>query len=142
MGTYAVEILDALPDLDVLIVPVGAGSGACGCSIVAKTRRPQARVIGVQAAAAPTMQRSWQARRPVEAPMETVAEGLATRVPFENTQAVLREHLDDFVLVSEKAMEEAVRLLLEHTHNLAEEAGSASLAAAAAAASNRPRPRN
>jgi threonine dehydratase len=51
-------------------------------------------------------------------------------VPFENTQAVLREHLDYFVLVSEKAMEEAVRLLLEHTHNLAEEAGAASLAAA------------
>lgn len=133
VGTYAVEILDALPDLDVLIVPVGAGSGACGCSIVAKTRRPQARVIGVQAAAAPTMQRSWQARRPVEAPMETVAEGLATRVPFENTQRIMTHPtlgLDDFLLVDDAAMEQAIRLLLEHTRNVAEHAGAAPLAAA------------
>jgi threonine dehydratase len=62
--------------------------------------------------------------------MNTRAEGVATRVPFENTRVILREHLSDFVLVSEDAMEEAVRQLLEHTHNLAEEAGAAPLAAA------------
>ena len=91
VGTYAVEIFDALPELDVLIVPVGAGSGACGCGIVAGTRRPEARVIGVQAEAAPAMQQSWAAGRLATAPMETVAEGLATRVPFENTQGIMRD---------------------------------------------------
>lgn len=133
VGTYAVEIFDALPELDVLIVPVGAGSGACGCGIVAGARRPEARVIGVQAEAAPAMQKSWAAGRLATAPMETVAEGLATRVPFENTQRIMRDPkvgLADFVLVSDAEMEAAIRLLLEHTRNLAEHAGAAALAAA------------
>lgn len=130
VGTYALEIFEDLPDPDVLLVPVGAGSGAAGCCLVAKTLSPGSEVIGVQAERAPTAWLSWKEGRPVEAPMGTRAEGLATRVPFENTQRILREQLDDFVLVSEEAMEEAVRLLLEHTHNLAEEAGAAALAAA------------
>jgi len=62
--------------------------------------------------------------------MTTVAEGLATRVPFANTQAIMAKYLDDFVLVEDSALEEAVRLLLIHSHNLVEEAGAASLAAA------------
>ena len=65
--------------------------------------------------------------------MQTRAEGLATRVPFENTQRIMRDSrfgLDDFVLVGDEALEEAIRLLLEHTHNLAEHAGSAALAGA------------
>jgi threonine dehydratase len=130
VGTYAVEIFEDLPDAEVLLVSVGAGSGAAGCCIVAAAMAPGCRVVAVQAEQAPAAQRSWREGRPVEAPMRTRAEGLATRVPFENTQAILRRHLDDFVLVSEAALEQAVRLLLEHTHNLAEEAGAASLAAA------------
>ena len=62
--------------------------------------------------------------------MATRAEGLATRVPFPDTAAVLKAHLADFVLVEEEQLEEAVLLMLEHTHNLAEEAGAAALAAA------------
>jgi threonine dehydratase len=133
VGTYTLEIMESLPDVDVIIVPVGAGSGAASASLVAKTINPEVQVIAVQAERAPTIQRSWKAGHPVTAPMETDAEGLATRVPFENTLRMIRDPqigIDDFVLVSEEAMQDAVRLLLEHTHNLAELGGAAPLAAA------------
>jgi threonine dehydratase len=130
VGTYALEILEDLPDVDIIIVPVGAGSGVCGTAIVAKSINPKIKVIGVQSAQAPTMQQSWQQGRPVEAGMTTIAEGLATRMPFANTQSIMARYLDDFVLVEDMALEEAVRLLLVHSHNLVEEAGAASLAAA------------
>ena len=132
VGTYALEILEDLPGVEVIIVPVGAGSGAAGVCLVAGALNPAVEVIGVQAEKAPAAYLSWKQRRLVEAPMQTRAEGLATRVAFENTQDILRQGLEDFVLVSEEALEEAVLLLLEHTHNLAEEAGAAPLAAALA----------
>ena len=130
VGTYALEIVEDLPQVDTIIVPVGAGSGACGVGIVAKSINPAIEVIGVQSAQAPAMQRSWQAGRLVTAEMNTFAEGIATRVPFENTQRIMRKYLDDFVLVDDEAIKAAIVLLLEHTHNLAEGAGAASLAAA------------
>ena len=130
VGTYALEIVEELPGVDAIIVPVGAGSGVCATAIVAKAINPAIQVIGVQSAQAPAMQLSWSAGRPVSADMSTVAEGLATRIPFENTQRIMRKYLDDFVLVEDDAIEEAIVLLLEHTHNLAEGAGAASLAAA------------
>jgi CoA:oxalate CoA-transferase len=135
VGTYALEILEDLPDADVIVVPVGAGSGAAGVCLVAKTLRPGIEVIAVQAERAPAAYLAWKHGRPLPAKMETRAEAVATRVPFENTQRLLRDPergLDDFLLVSEQAMDEAVRLLLEHTHNLAEEGGAAPLAAALA----------
>jgi threonine dehydratase len=103
--------------------------------LVGKTLRPSLEVIAVQSEAAPAAWRSWSRGAAVEAPMQTRHEGLATRVPFENTQRILRDPalgLDDFVLVPEDAIDEAILLLLEHTHNLAEGAGAASLAAALA----------
>jgi threonine dehydratase len=130
VGTYALEILEELPDVDTIIVPVGAGSGACGTSIVAKTINPGIQVIGVQSAQAPALQLSWKAGKPVTAPMETFAEGIATRVPFKNTQQIMSRYLDDFVLVDDKDIKKAILTLLEHTHNLAEGAGAAPLAAA------------
>lgn len=130
VGTYALEIIEDLPDVDAIIVPVGAGSGVCATGIVAKTVNPAIQVIGVQSAQAPAIQMSWAAGKTVSAQMNTVAEGLATRVPFANTQRIMRKYLDDFVLVEDAAIEEAVLLLLEHTHNLAEGAGAAALAAA------------
>src|SRR5215468_9351765 len=63
VGTYALEIFDELPDLDILLVPVGLGSGICGASIVAAARSPSTRVIGVQSELAPAVTRSWQAGR-------------------------------------------------------------------------------
>jgi threonine dehydratase len=130
VGTYALEIVEDLPDVEVIIGPVGAGSGICGISIVAKTINPKIEVIGVQSAQAPAVQLSWQSGELVTAEMKTFAEGLATRVPFANTQKIMRQYLDDFVLVDDEAIKEAVLLLIQHTRNLAEGAGAASLAAA------------
>ena len=130
VGTYALEIVEELPAVDTIIVPVGAGSGACATAIVAKTINPGIQVIGVQSAQAPAMQLSWASGESVSAETNTVAEGLATRIPFANTQRIMRRYLDDFILVDDAAIEAAVLLLLDHTHNLAEGAGAASLAAA------------
>jgi threonine dehydratase len=130
VGTYALEIIEDLPDVEVIIGPVGAGSGVCGIGIVAKTINPKIQVIGVQSAQAPAMQLSWQSGKLVTAEMKTFAEGLATRVPFANTQQIMRQYLDDFVLVDDEAIKEAIVLHLQHTRNLAEGAGAASLAAA------------
>lgn len=130
VGTYALEIFEELPDVDVIVVPVGAGSGACGTSIVAKTINPDVEVIAAQSAQAPAMQRSWASGEMVTAEMKTFAEGVATRVPFENTQRIMRKYLDDFLLVDDDAIEEAILLFLEHTHNVAEGAGAVALAAA------------
>jgi threonine dehydratase len=130
VGTYALEILEALPAAEVIIVPVGGGSGAAGTCLVAKTVNPDIQVIGVQAEKAPSAYLTWLQRERVEAKMDTFAEGLATRAPFDLPQAILQRHLDHFELVSETALKEAVILMLEHTHNLAEGAGAAALAAA------------
>lgn len=130
VGTYALEILESLPDVETIVVPVGAGSGVCGVSIVAKSINPRIQIIAAQSAQAPTMQMSWAAGKTVTAPVTTFAEGVATRVPFENSQRIMRRYLDDFVLVDDRDIRAAVRLLLEHTHNLAEGAGAVSLAAA------------
>ena len=130
VGTYALEIMEDLPDVEVIIVPVGAGSGACGVSIVAKTINPNIEVIACQSAQAPAMQRSWLAGELVTAEMTTFAEGVATRVPFENTQQIMRQYLDDFVLVDDADILKAIRLMIEHTHNMAESAGAIPLGAA------------
>jgi len=130
VGTYALEIIEALPDVETILVPVGAGSGACGVSIVAKSINPKIEVIAAQSAQAPAMQLSWQRGQLVTAEMNSFAEGVATRVPFENTQRIMRRYLDDFVLVDDDDIRVAIKLLLEQTHNLAEGAGAVSLAAA------------
>ena len=130
VGTYGLEIIEDLPDVEVIIVPVGAGSGVCGTAIAAKTINPKIEVIGVQSAQAPAQQQSWQTATMQEAEMKTIAEGLATRIPFSNTQQIMAKYLDDFVLVDDSAIEEAVFLLLKHAHTSVEEAGAASLAAA------------
>lgn len=130
VGTHTLEILERQPDLDVLIVPVGAGSGACGAAIAANELRPECKVIGVQAAAAPAAYRSWKEGALVEDEMNTAAEGLQTRVGFELTVGIMRERLADFVLVSEDEIADATRQMIERTRNLIEPAGAAPLAAA------------
>jgi threonine dehydratase len=130
VGTHTLEILQQLPDAEVIIVPVGGGSGASGACIAAKAIDPTIQVIGVQAEKAPSAYLTWKARERVEAKMETFAEGLATRAPFMLPQSILWEHLDDFVLVSEEEMLRCIVAFLERTHNLAEGAAAASLAGA------------
>src|SRR4249919_1712323 len=101
VGTETLEILEEQPRTDVIVVPVGGGSGAAGACIVAKAINPAIRVIGVQSQAAPAAYRSWQAHQLVEDTMNTFAEGLATRTAFELPQRILWQWLDDFVLVSD-----------------------------------------
>jgi threonine dehydratase len=130
VATETLEILEAEPGIDVIIVPIGGGSGAAGACIVAKATSPAVRVVGVQSEEAPAAFRSWQARRLLEDRMETFAEGLATRTSFELPQRILWELLDDFVLVADDAIREAQALMIETTRNLVEAAGAAPLAAA------------
>ena len=129
MATYTLEILEDRPDTEVIVVPVGGGSGAAGACVVAKAVRPSVQVIAVQSEAAPAACRSWQAGTLVEDTTSTFAEGLATRTAFELPQRILRELLDDFVLVSEDALKAATRFMIEKTRNLVEQAGAAALAA-------------
>jgi threonine dehydratase len=130
VGTQTLELLEEQPEVDVLFVPVGGGSGAAGACIVAKALRPELRVVGVQSEAAPAAYRSWREGALVEDRMETFAEGLATRTAFELPQRILRELLDDFVLVSDDELRAGVVHYLEHARTVAEPAGAAALAAA------------
>jgi threonine dehydratase len=131
VATYALEMFEALPDADVVLVPVGGGSGACGCGLVRSWTGSRARVIGVQAEGADAFTRSWRTGTRVTADtVATFAEGMATRVTFDLTFEILQKELDDIVTLSEAELAEGVRLALEATHNLAEGAGAASLAAA------------
>jgi threonine dehydratase len=130
VGTETLEILEAQPGINTVIVPVGGGSGAAGACLAAKAVNPAIQVIGVQAEAAPAAYLSWKEGRRVEAKSETFAEGLSTGAPFDLPQAILRRDLDDFVLVSEAELKDAMRLTIEKTRNLVEGAGAAALAAA------------
>jgi threonine dehydratase len=130
VATQAVEILEAQPDVDVIIVPIGGGSGASGTCIAAKALNRTVQVVGVQSAEAPAAYRSWKERRLLTDRMGTIAEGLATRTAFELPQRILWEKLDDFTLVPDAEIRTAVKLMIETTRNLAEPAGAAPLAAA------------
>jgi threonine dehydratase len=129
VATYTVEILEAQPDTEVIVVPIGGGSGAAGACLVAKAARPSIQVIGVQSAAAPAARRSWQARALLTDDNSTMAEGLATGTSFKLPQQILWDKLDDFVLVSDDALRDANRTMIEKTRNLVEPAGAAALAA-------------
>jgi threonine dehydratase len=130
VGTQTLEILEQQPRIDVIIVPIGGGSGAAGACVAAKAINPAVRVIGVQSEAAPAACRSWRERSLVEDKMETFAEGLATRTAFELPQSILWRWLDDFLLVTDDEIRAAQALMIESTRNLVEAAGAAPLAAA------------
>ncbi len=130
VATHTLEVLEEQPDIQVVIVPVGGGSGAAGASLVAKTIDPRIQVIGVQSSASPAAYLTWRDRAWREAPNRTSAEGLATGAPFMMPQRILWEKLDDFLLVDDDALLAAVRLYLETAKTLAEPAGASPLAAA------------
>jgi threonine dehydratase len=131
VATASLELIEEVPDLDVIIVPVGGGSGACGHTIAAKVVNPRVQVIGVQAEGAPAVARSWRARQTVTTEaILTRAEGLATRAPFSLTLAMMWARLDEMVLVTDEEMEDGVRILLDTIRQVAELAGAASVAAA------------
>lgn len=130
VGTHTLEILEAQPDMEVIIVPLGGGSGAAGTCIAAKAINPQIRVIAVQASGAPAGYLTWQARARQTAAIHTFAGGLATGEPFMLPQRIIWDLLDDFILVDDDEMRVAVRHFLEKAKTLAEPAGAAPLAAA------------
>ncbi|HYM96217.1 MAG TPA: threonine/serine dehydratase [Candidatus Sulfotelmatobacter sp.] len=130
VGTHTLEVLQEQPHIDVVIVPVGGGSGAAGACVVARAVNPHVEVIGVQSEQAPAAYLSWKNRELREAANRTRAEGLATAAPFELPQRIMRRLLHDFVLVTDDEIDAATRLMIEKTRTLVEAAGAAPLAAA------------
>ena len=134
IGTAGLAVVEDLPDVDYLFCPVGGGSSATGyCLTVGDLA--DASVVGVQSEAAPAMSRAWaeETLAPHDR-METFAEGLATGVPFALTTRLLREELDDFLLVSDDDLRDVVATMLAEEHVVVEGAAAASLAGARAMA--------
>lgn len=130
VATATLELLEDRSDLDVIIVPVGGGSGAAGAALVAREVNPEIEVIGVQSVLADAAYQSWQHHQIMERANTTLAEGLATGSGFELPQSMLWENLSDFLLISDEEMLLAMAVLIERAHTLAEAAGAAPLAAA------------
>ncbi len=127
-GTLALELLEDFPDLDVLVVPVGGGGLLAGCAVAARALQPGITVLGVEVEAyAPMAQRL--ADRPVEVGGATIAEGIAVRDVGETPLAIIRELGLEVLVVPERAIEEAVGLLIEGAKLVAEGAGAAGIAA-------------
>jgi threonine dehydratase len=131
VGTYALEVFEDLSGADVVFVPIGGGSGACGLITVRNALGARTTIIGVGAVNADGVYRSWKGpARVVGDSANTFAEGIATRVSFDLPFSIYKKYLDDFVLLTEAELADGVRMALRTTHNLAEGAGSASIAAA------------
>ena len=130
VGTASLEIIEDLPDVEVMMLPLGGGSGIAGACIVAKSIDPSIQVYAVQSDAAPAAYLSWKQGEIVEAPMETFAEGVATKSGYELPQRIMADLLDDFLLVSDDDIRRAIGLLVEKAHTLAEPAGATALAGA------------
>jgi len=127
-GTIALEMLGEVPDLDVLVIPIGGGGLISGIAIAAKAIRPEIEVIGVQARLYPSM---YNVIGGEDLPMrgDTLAEGIAVKSPGKITTPIVRKFVDDIVLVSEAQLERAVSLLIGIEKTVVEGAGAAGLAA-------------
>src|SRR2546423_12563257 len=129
-GTVGLELLDQLPDVDAVLVPVGGGGLIAGVALAIKARRPQVRVIGVQAAAIAGMRAALEEGRRVTLPAAaTIADGIAVRQVGERTLAIAARQVDEIVTVSEEELANAVLLLLEIGKTVVEGGGAAALAA-------------
>ena len=128
VATQTLEVIEDLPGVEVIVMPLGGGSGAAGACIAAKGVDPSIKVVAVQSEAAPAAYLSWKHGEPREAPVETFAEGIATGSGYDLPQSILRELLDEFVLVSDDDIRRAIGLLIEKAHTLAEGAGATALA--------------
>ena len=130
VATYSLELLRAVPDLDTVYVPIGLGSGINGALAARQALGLKTRVVGVVAEQAPTYARSFEAGRPVSTnSCDTVADGVSVRVPDADALAIILEGVERVVAVSEDQIEAAMRAYFADTHNLAEGAGAAPLAA-------------
>jgi threonine dehydratase len=127
-ATESLEILEEVPDLDYLFVGLGGGSGAAGALLVVDGLQAKTKVIAVQSAQSPAAYESWRARRLVEAPTRTEAEGLATRTGYILTQQILWDRLEEFILVEDDELRAAVGRLFTRAHLLSEYSGASGLA--------------
>jgi threonine dehydratase len=131
VATYALELFRAAPDLDVLYVPIGQGSGICGCILARDLLGLTTEIIGVQSTEAPSYALSFAAGIVVKTnSSNTLADGMATRVPDADALAIIRKGASRIVQVTDAEVGAAIRALWIDTHNLAEGAGAAALAAA------------
>jgi threonine dehydratase len=131
VASYALELFRAVPDLDIAYVPIGLGSGISGMIAAREALGLRTEIVGVVAQEAPTYALSFAAGRPVGTDTaETIADGLACRLPDESALAVIRRGAARIVSVSEAEIRGAMRILFADTHNLAEGAGAAALAGA------------
>lgn len=130
VATYALELFRGAPPLDALYVPIGLGSGICGCILARDLLGLRTEIIGVQSDAAPAYALSFAAGRGVETPSaDTLADGMATRVPDLAALDIIRRGASRIVTVSDSEVATAIRAYWQDTHNLAEGAGAAPLAA-------------
>jgi threonine dehydratase len=131
VGTYALELFRKTPDLDVLYVPIGQGSGICGCILARDLLGLTTEIVGVQATEAPSYALSFAAGTVVRTnSSNTLADGLATRAPDADALAIIRKGASRIVQVTDDEIAAAIRAYWTDTHNLAEGAGAAALAAA------------
>ncbi len=130
VGTEFVEIVEDLPDVDVVIVPLGGGSEAAAAVTTLGALKPAVEIIAVQAAAAPAAYQSWQAGRICQAENKTFAGGVATGLAYEIPFGIYKDRLADFVLLSEDEIYEGIALSAHYTHNIPEGAGGMPLMAA------------
>ncbi|MBC8184565.1 pyridoxal-phosphate dependent enzyme [candidate division KSB1 bacterium] len=129
-GTIALEILNELPEADVLLVPVGGGGLISGIGIAAKQIKPEIQIIGVQSEASPAMYRALKANRAIESPIEkTIADGLAGRLVSPNILSTIQHYVDDMLLVTENDIVKAILFLLENSRTLVEGAAAVGVAA-------------
>jgi threonine dehydratase len=131
VSTYWAELFRAVPDLDVVYVPIGQGSGACAAAAARNAWSPRTRIVGVVSAHAPCFARSFAAQRVVEAPVETVlGDGMACRRPDQEALDLVLANISRIVEVTDAELADAMRRIFAMTHNVAEGAGAAAFAAA------------
>jgi threonine dehydratase len=131
VATYALELFRTAPDLDVLYVPIGQGSGISGCIMARDLLGLKTEIVGVQSTEAPAYALSFASGTLVKTnSSDTLADGMATRVPDEEALAIIRKGAARIVQVTDNEIGAAIRAYWTDTHNLAEGAGAAALAAA------------
>ena len=130
-GTIALEIIESLDDLDLVIAPIGGGGLISGISLAIKESKPNTRVIGVQAEGAASMYLSIKEGKPIKIErVNTIADGIAVRKPGEITFNIIQKYVDDIVLVSDEEIASAILFLIERAKLIAEAAGAVGVAAA------------
>lgn len=128
-GVIGLEVIEEMPDVDEIYVPIGGGGLAAGVLLAVKRKCPRTRVVGVQAASFPAMRESWKSGAvKISEGSSTIADGISVKVPGDTTFSIIREMIDDIVLVDDSEIIKAMFLLMERTKFVVEPAGAAALA--------------